>query len=200
MPAMLDALLALLLFVLVATISPGGATTLATASGANFGWQRSLPLLFGISLGLATMAAAAAAGLGALIVAVPALQLAMKLIGSVYLLWLALQLARRGAPGKANTAQRPARFFTGVWLLWQNPKAWAMTLSAAASFAALTPNPATLALLLGLVFALFSLISLALWCVAGLMLARALKTDRQWRVLNVCLAALLVASIVPIWR
>lgn len=196
---MFDALLPLLLFVLVATISPGGATTLATASGANFGWWRSVPLLSGISFGLATMAAAAAAGLGGLILAAPSLQLAMKVFGSVYLLWLAVQIARRGAPGTATAAKQPSRFFTGVALLWQNPKAWAMTLSAAASFASLAHSPVALAALLGLVFAAFSMTSLAIWCVAGLVLARALKTDLQWRILNRSLAALLVASIVPIW-
>lgn len=197
---MFDTLLPLLLFVLVATISPGGATTLATASGANFGWRRSLPLLSGISFGLATMAAAAAAGLGSIILAMPSLQLAMKLVGSVYLLWLALQIARRGAPaGMAAGTEKPSRFFTGAGLLWQNPKAWAMTLSAAASFASLTQSPETLALLLGLVFGVSSMISLAIWCIAGLVLAHALSTDRQWRILNISLGGLLVTSIVPIW-
>ncbi len=63
---MFESLLPLLLFVLIATFSPGGATTLATASGANFGWVRSLPLLSGISVGLAMVAVAAAGGLGSL--------------------------------------------------------------------------------------------------------------------------------------
>ncbi len=196
---MLDTFLPLALFVLVATISPGGATTLATASGATFGWWRSFPLLSGISFGLASMAAATALGLGALILAVPALQLAMKLLGSLYLLWLAVQISLRGQPGKAVVTQKPSRFITGVGLLWQNPKAWAMTLSASASFASLTQSAEELAVLLGLVFAVLSMASLALWCVAGIVLARALKTERQWRLLNRCLGALLVGSIVPLW-
>lgn len=196
---MLDTFLPLLLFVLVATISPGGATTLATASGANFGWWRSLPLLSGISFGLASMAVAAAFGLGGLILAVPELQLAMKLLGSLYLFWLAMQIALRGQPGKAAVTQKPSRFIAGVALLWQNPKAWAMTLSAAASFASITQGAESLAVLLGVVFAVLSMASLALWCVAGVVLAGVLKTERQWRLLNGFLGALLIASIVPLW-
>lgn len=196
---MLDTFLPLLLFVLVATISPGGATTLATASGANFGWWRSLPLLSGISFGLASMAIAAAFGLGGLILAVPELQLAMKLLGSLYLFWLAMQIALRGQPGKAAVTQKPSRFIAGVALLWQNPKAWAMTLSAAASFASITHSAESLAVLLGFVFAVLSMASLALWCVAGVVLAGVLKTERQWRLLNGFLGALLIASIVPLW-
>ncbi len=34
---------------------------------------------------------------------------------------------------------------------------------------------------------------------AGLLLARLLRTERQWRVLNAVLGFLLVASIVPMW-
>lgn len=196
---MLDTFLPLLLFVLVATISPGGATTLATASGANFGWWRSLPLLSGISFGLASMAVAAAFGLGGLILAVPELQLAMKLLGSLYLFWLATQIALRGQPGKAAITQKPSRFIAGVALLWQNPKAWAMTLSAAATFASITHSAESLAVLLGVVFAVLSMASLALWCVTGVVLAGVLKTERQWRLLNGFLGALLIASIVPLW-
>jgi threonine/homoserine/homoserine lactone efflux protein len=119
---MLDTFLLLVLSVLIATISPGGATTLATASGATFGWWRSFPLLSGISFGLASMVVVAAFGLGGVILAVPVLQLAMKLLGSLYLFWLAVQIALRGQPGKAAVTQNPPRFIAGVGLLWQNPR------------------------------------------------------------------------------
>ncbi|MCA3917522.1 MAG: LysE family translocator, partial [Burkholderia sp.] len=61
--------LPLMLFVIVSTVTPGGATTLATASGAHFGYRRSLPMMAGIAAGLASMAAAAAAGLGSMLLA-----------------------------------------------------------------------------------------------------------------------------------
>lgn len=194
-----EALTPLLLFVIVSTISPGGATTLATASGANFGFRRSVPLIAGIAAGLASMAASAAAGLAGLLLALPALQLAMKSIGSLYLLWLAWQIARRGAPHLATGLARPTSFAAGLWMLWHNPKGWAMTVGAAASFAALANGPIRLGLLLGVVFGLAAALSLSLWCVAGLLLARALRTEAQWRMLNIALGVLLAASIVPIW-
>ena len=195
----LEALPPLLLFVLVSTISPGGATTLATASGANFGFRRSVPLIAGIAAGLASMAASAAAGLAGLLLALPTLQLAMKSIGSLYLLWLAGQIARRGAPHLATGLARPTTFAAGLWMLWHNPKGWAMTVGAAASFAALANGPIRLGLLLGVVFGLAAAVSLSLWCVAGLLLARALRTEAQWRALNIALGVLLAVSIVPIW-
>lgn len=188
----------LLLFVLVATISPGGATTLATISGANFGFRRSLPLIGGIALGLASMAAAAALGLAGVLLAMPSLALAMKAAGSAYLLWLALQTARRGAPHLAGNV-RPTGFLAGLWMLWHNPKGWAMTVGAAASFAALANGPGQLGMLLGTIFGCCALLSLSLWCTTGVLLARALKSETQWRALNIALGGLLALSVVPIW-
>jgi threonine/homoserine/homoserine lactone efflux protein len=189
----------LLLFVLVATMSPGGATTLATASGASFGYRRSLPLIAGITAGLASMAAAAAAGLGGVLLALPILQLAMRLAGTAYLLWLAGQIARRGAPQQGGKAVKPVGFLAGLWMLWHNPKGWAMTMGAAASFAGVADGPWHLGLLLGSTFGCFAAASLSLWCVTGLMLGRALRTTAQWRVLNGFLGLLLAASTIAIW-
>ena len=191
-------LLSLASFVLVSTITPGGATMLASASGAHFGFRRSLPLMAGVAAGLACMAACSAAGLGSLILALPSLQLVMKLAGSAYLLWLAWRIARSGAPRSSASVARPTSFLGAVWLLWHNPKGWAMTLGAAASFATLA-GPLQLVALLATFFALGALLSLSLWCLAGLLLARLLRTELQWRALNTVLGVLLAGSIVPVW-
>ncbi|MGF6776732.1 LysE family translocator [Paraburkholderia sp. GAS334] len=190
----------LLLFAAVSTVTPGGATTLATASGAQFGFRRSIPLMAGIAVGLALLAAVAAAGLAGVLLAVPALELAMKLTGSAYLLWLAWKIGRSGPPRLDMQLAAPTSFIGGACLLWLNPKGWAMTLGAAASFSVLATGPLRLAALLGSAFGIAAVVSLSLWCVAGMVLARLLKTPRQWRVLNVALGVLLAASIVPMWR
>jgi threonine/homoserine/homoserine lactone efflux protein len=190
----------LVLFVTVATISPGGATTLATASGARFGFVRSAPLLAGIAVGLGALAAAAAAGLAGILLAAPFLQTGMKTIGSAYLLWLAIKIARSGAPVTNDGAVLPTTFIGGAGLLLLNPKAWAMALGAAASFAMLAEGPLHLAALLGGAFVLAASVSLCLWCAAGVLLARLLKTPAQWRLLNVSMAILLAVSIIPMWR
>ncbi|SMF60384.1 Threonine/homoserine/homoserine lactone efflux protein [Tistlia consotensis] len=194
-----DSILPLALFAAVATLSPGGATTLATASGARFGFRRSLPLLAGIALGLASLAATAALGLAGLLLEVPSLGLATRLAGSAYLLWLAWRLATSGAPGEATGTAAPVSFGGGLLLLLSNPKGWAMALAAAGSFASLADGPLQLALLLGAAFGLAAAASLTLWCGAGLLLGRWLRTEARWRVANLLLAALLAASIVPIW-
>jgi threonine/homoserine/homoserine lactone efflux protein len=194
-------LLSLLVFAAVATVLPGGATTLATASGAQFGFRRSMPLLAGIAIGLALLMAAAGAGLAILLQALPALQLAMKGIGSAYLLWLAWKIGKSGSPRAAQRgAASPTRFVGGLVLLWLNPKAWAMAFGATGSFAAVAASPLQLALLLGLIFGTAAIASLSLWCLGGLLLARWVRSNWQWRLVNAALGLLLALSVLPMWE
>ena len=197
---MLEAVLSLALFALVATVTPGGATTLATASGVRFGFRRSVPLLVGIAAGLAALVGAAAVGLAALLQAAPVLQSIMKVIGTAYLLWLAWKIASSGPPsvGSQDDAA-PASFWGGLLLLWLNPKAWAMALAAVTSFAAVASDPLHRAIVLALTFGLAASLSLTAWCLGGSLLARVLRSAGQWRAVNVTLGMLLVVSIVPMW-
>src|SRR5688572_20963186 len=124
----LESLLPLILFAVVATSTPGASTTLATASGASFGFRRSVPLVIGVGIGLFTLAAAAASGLAGLLLAAPFLHLFLKVVGSAYLLWLAFQIGRKGRPRQAVDLEAPTSLVGGACLQWLNPKAWAMTL------------------------------------------------------------------------
>ncbi|MFL9935241.1 LysE family transporter [Paraburkholderia sp. RL18-103-BIB-C] len=196
----MTSILPLLLFVAVATVTPGGATTLATASGARFGFVRSIPLILGIAMGLALLSAVAALGLSGLLLALPSLQMAVKALGSAYLLWFAWRIARSGPPNAGNGPARPVTLVNGFLLLWLNPKSWAMTVGAAASFALLASNANRLAMLLSTAFGVAACASLALWCALGVLLARLLRTPRHWRILNLAMGALLAASLIPIWR
>jgi threonine/homoserine/homoserine lactone efflux protein len=196
-----DLLVSLMVFALVATATPGGATTLATASGAQFGFVRSIPLIGGIAIGLASLIAAVGGGLGTVVQSFPALQMGLRIVGSVYLLWLAWTIGRLGAPAsRTGAAASPMGFFKGLLLLWLNPKGWTMALAAASAYAGLADDPVLLASLLGAVFGLTAMLSLTLWCMGGQWLSRVLKTETQWRAVNVALGLLLAASVVPMWR
>lgn len=189
-----------LLFVVVSTVTPGGATTLATASGVNFGFSRSIPVILGIATGLASLAAVAGLGLGSLLLEFPSLQTGVKALGSAYLLWLAWRIARSGPPNASRGPAQPITLIRGCLLLWLNPKSWAVTVGAAASFALLASSPNRLAILLGTMFGVAACVSLALWCSLGVLLSWLLRKPNQLRILNLAMGALLTASIVQTWR
>lgn len=197
---MTDAILALALFAFVSTGSPGGATSLATASGAQFGFLRSVPLIAGVALSLALLVAISGTGLSAALLAVPSLELVMKAIGSVYLLWLAILILKAGPPQRANLADKtPIGFFGGALVLVINPKAWAMAAGVAGSFSGISNDAMTLTIILGAVFAVAATVSLSIWTLAGSFLARVLTADWQWHLFNTALAGLLALSIFSFW-
>ncbi len=93
-------------FLVLATamsFSPGPNTTLSTALAANHGLRRAMPFVCAVPVGWGALLGLCALGLGALVVAVPLLGWAVKLLGVGYLLWLAFRLAFKTPPVLAGT-------------------------------------------------------------------------------------------------
>ncbi len=127
---------ALLVLTGVASFTPGPNNTLATALGANLGLKRSLRFVLAVPIGWGLLFSVCAGGVGAIVVAVPSLRFSIKLIGVLYLLWLAVKLARSGTMAQADTAQLKVTFWQGVMLQFVNIKAWMLALTVVAGWLA----------------------------------------------------------------
>src|SRR5262245_53232286 len=117
----------------VMSITPGPNNVMLTASGANFGFRRTVPHLLGISTGCAIQLVAVCAGLGALFSHWPVLHTVLQWAGAAYLLWLGWKLVRSGEIA-AGQAPQPVTFLQAAAFQFVNPKAWVMSLSAVALF------------------------------------------------------------------
>ena len=131
---------ALLVLATAMSFSPGPNTTLSTALAANGGMRRALRFVLAVPVGWSLLLALCAAGIGALVVAVPALRLAIKALGIGYLLWLAWKLAGSATLGKAGGAQLNVGFRDGVALQFVNIKAWLLALTLVAGWIAGQPD------------------------------------------------------------
>lgn len=196
----MDLFLSFLIFVAAATLTPGGATTLATSSGMRFGLAGSMPLILGMTAGMVVMVGASAFGLGSLFLVYPAARIGLAAVATLYFIWLAWMIARSGAPRIGTDGETPPHGIgAGAMLILVNPKAWTMALGASASFGSLGSDPLELAVILASVFAAFCFGSLSIWCVGGMLISRLLRTERQWHMLNAVLAVMLIFSIIPVW-
>lgn len=200
-----ELLLALAGFAFVTSASPGPGNFLLLASGANFGFYRSLPLVFGISLGFLTMVFLVGMGLGPLLQAAPLAYTVLKVVCIGYVLWLAWKIARSVPKlGEAEgAAPRPLGFLQAALLQWLNPKAWAVALIVTVSYAAPAPGATTAELagrllLVICCFALVNLPSIGLWAVSGVALRRFLNDRSRLRRFNAVMALLLVLSMAPV--
>lgn len=188
--------LALIAFAFVTSVTPGPNNMMLLASGANFGFARSVPHMLGVSLGHMAMTLVVGLGLVGVMLAVPAVTLALKGVSVIYMLWLAWKLAHAAAPGEVAGGARPMTFLEAAAFQWVNPKAWAMSLGAVAAYAP-DQSPAAVALVAG-VFAATNLPSVSLWTLAGGALRRWLTSPGRLNAFNWTMAVLLVASLIPV--
>lgn len=120
---------ALLVLATAMSFSPGPNTTLSTALAANGGLRRAMPFVCAVPLGWSALLMLCALGLGALLLALPMLALAVKLAGVAYLLWMAFKLSQALQLGEADATMLQVGFWQGVALQFVNIKAWMLALA-----------------------------------------------------------------------
>jgi threonine/homoserine/homoserine lactone efflux protein len=193
----IDMFLGLVAFACAMAFTPGPNNIMVTASGVNFGFTRTIPHILGITFGFFVLIAVCAAGLGTIFAAYPPLQIALKVAGAIYLLWLAWKIAT-AAPSAADEERvaEPITFLQAALFQWVNPKA----LVAAVSAIAIYVRPSHWLIdftVLQIVFAIATILAVATWTGFGVALRRVLSDPKHARVFNIVMALLLVASIVP---
>ncbi|WP_058615971.1 LysE family translocator [Tepidimonas taiwanensis] len=132
--------LALLTLATATSFTPGPNTTLSTALAANGGLRRALPFVCAVPVGWTLLLVLCAAGVGAVVLAVPALRLGILWGGVAYLLWLAWRLARTATLSQASADRLQITFVRGVGLQFLNIKAWMLALSIVAGWIAGHPQ------------------------------------------------------------
>lgn len=134
------ALLAWSALALIVTLSPGPDTLLVACHGARGGFRAGMAALLGIMTGVLWYGSLIAFGALSVLVAVPALFLAVKIAGALYLAWLgagmiwsAIRNKRDAAPAKPIDLKQPYAqgFFTNAL----NPKVALFYLAALPQFA-----------------------------------------------------------------
>ncbi len=122
------AFLAVALLHLMAAISPGPAVLMAARTGVTEGLRTGAFLATGIGIGGVIWAAAALFGLALVFQAAPSLLWALKIIGGLYLIYMAWGMWRTAdAPLDLDAATKTPRsaasaFRLGLWTQLANPK------------------------------------------------------------------------------
>ncbi len=192
-----ELLLAFAGFAFATSITPGPNNAMLLASGANYGFRRTLPHMAGVTLGCVLMLVLVALGIGAVFAAAPVLYVALRYTSGAYLLWLAWHIARSGpvAPGRGRG--RPMRFVEAAAFQCVNPKAWVMVMGAVTTYAPRDGFARAVAVL-AVLFALVNAPSISLWAGCGAALSRVLTHPRHARAFNRAMALLLVFSLYPL--
>ncbi|MDH2433513.1 hypothetical protein WH50_01485 [Pokkaliibacter plantistimulans] len=188
--------LPLLTFAFLTAGTPGPNNMMLTASGARFGWRRTVPHIFGIFCGLAVMIALSGLGLAQLFIVFPACQWLLKLAGGAYLLWLSYKLWTAKAGHSAlpflDRPMRPheAALFQGV-----NPKAWMMATTIISLFAVKPEQTLQVTVMAIAVFCMVGWVTGSAWTLLGQSIRHWLQDPRRERWFNRALAVLMAGCV-----
>ena len=192
-------LIAFVLFAAVMYFTPGPNNVMLLSSGLTYGFRRTLPHIAGITFGMAFMIAAVGLGLGTIFIAYPMLQTILKYAGAAYLIWLAIAIAMSGAaPSAQDNARGPMTFWGAAVFQWINVKGWVMVIGTITAYAAIAGFPWNIVIqtLITLVIGAFATVA---WVLFGSVLRPFLRSPRAVRAFNIAMAALLLASLYPVF-
>ncbi len=191
--------MSLVAFAFVSSITPGPNNIMLMSSGATYGFRLTLPHLMGVVCGFGAMVLLVGLGLASIFAAVPELHGIIRIVGAVYLLYLAYKIATsRNTLDKDATAQ-PITFAQAAMFQWVNPKAWTMIVGAITAYVP-KEDPFQNVVIVALIFTIVNLPCVTTWMAFGVGLRGVLKNPAALRAFNITMAILLVLSLYPILR
>ena len=185
---------ALLALATAMSFTPGPNTTLSTAMAANRGLRQSMRFVCAVPVGWTALLLLCAGGVGAVVVAVPALRWAIKAVGIAYLLWLAWKLSHSASLGEADAARLNVGFWQGVALQFVNIKAWLLALTIVAGWVAGHANSLQRLAIVLPVMVFFAFTSNFTYAATGALLRHWLAQGARLLWFNRAMALVLVAT------
>lgn len=191
-----EELTALLVLSTAASFTPGPNTTLSTALAANRGMRSALKFVLAVPIGWGLLLSLCMAGLGNLVLALPALRWVIMVSGTLYLLWMAYRLWGTREMATANADRLNISFVQGVSLQFLNIKAWMLALSLVAGWVAGKEDAMARSMLLLPIMMAFGLISNLTYAAVGSLLRQWLSEGIRLLVFNRCMATALLFTAV----
>ena len=185
-------------FLVLATamsFTPGPNTTMAAAMGANWGLKPAMRFVWGVPIGWGALLLLCASGVGALVMAAPALKGAIKAVGIVYLVWLAYKLSRSGQLAETKNGHLLG-FWQAVGLQFVNVKAWLLALAIVAGWIVGFQDPMARLIIVLPVMLFYAFASNLLYASVGALLRSWLAQGQRLLWFNRVMALILVLTAV----
>jgi threonine/homoserine/homoserine lactone efflux protein len=197
----LETILSFSIFAFVTSITPGPNNIMLLASGLNFGFRLTIPHILGISTGFLFLVLAVGLGLAEVLSSYPQLYGVLKWLSAGYLLYLSWAIAKTTPLEKNNNDTRstkPMSYWGAAAFQWINPKAWIMAFSAFTAYVPVSTDSTTI-IILSILFAAINMPSVGVWALFGSGLRKAFQNPRKLAIFNYFMAALLLASMLPLF-
>ena len=191
-------LASIFMFSFATSMTPGPNNLMLLSSGLTFGYKRTIPHIIGVIVGFPLMTICVGLGLGNFFKLYPITFVVLKVVGILYLLWLAWKIAHSTPKAKVQDENaKPLKFFPILLFQWLNPKNWIKIITAMSVYVTSVDDALTQIIVISIIFLMTVIISSNSWALGGVVLNKFIKSHVGVRRFNVIMAILMVASIIP---
>jgi threonine/homoserine/homoserine lactone efflux protein len=187
-----------LIFAVVTSYTPGPNNLMLFSYGKAYGVKNARGVMFGIFLGFLIELYLAGYGVAGILTSNPTARTILKIIGSLWMLYLAWIL-RRINMSSVPDQQPKIGFPQSFAQQFVNPKAWIMVISGASAFMPQLGNIHLDVFVYALIFSIVGAPSMITWLKAGDVIARFVKSERHNVIVGYTMVVLMLVSIVTIW-
>ena len=189
---------ALISFYFVMFVTPGPNNVMLFASGVKYGFKKTIPHIFGIPLGHFFQISLISMGLGFVFQTYPMAQQILKVLGCLYLFFLAYRMFGSLSIKESKETGRPLRFYEAALFQILNPKAWVVAITAVSIFFPKDESFLTGLLFLAGIAPLVNLPSISIWVLFGSSIRAFISNPKVKKIVEIVLAILLVLTGITI--
>ncbi len=186
------------LFWFVTAYTPGPNNVVASYSGFNFGIIKTLPHIFGVTLGFTSLVLFLTIGLINVFKLFPIIQEVMKYLGTLFLIYLAYKIATSKTSDDTKK-ENPVKFIETFFFQYLNPKGVTVAIIVVSTYVELGENYINYATQVVLLALLFSSTSITLWTFIGKFLRKFATNDKFIKFFNYVMSCLLLLSIITFY-
>ena len=188
-----DILFALISFYFVMYVTPGPNNAMVLTSGIKFGFFKSIPHMSGITIGHVLQLILVCFGLGKIFQIFPQLQNILKILCSLYLLYLGYRIIGSFSKIKVDDG-RPLKFYEAELFQIVNPKAWTISSMAASGFLPKDGNLIVSIIFISIVALIICPLSISPWAAFGSAIRNIVKNNKIKALIEYFLAILLLIT------
>jgi len=186
------------LFWFVAAYTPGPNNVVASYSGFNFGINKTIPHILGVTLGFTSLVLFLTIGLINIFKLFPIIQIIIKYLGTLFLLYLAYKIALSTGIEKIKK-ENPVKFIETFLFQYLNPKGVSVAIIVVSNYVELGDNYINYATQIVILAFLFSSTSITLWTFIGKFLRKFATNDKFIKYFNYAMSVLLLLSIITFY-
>ena len=191
-------ILSIALFWFVAAYTPGPNNVVASYSGFNFGITKTIPHILGVTLGFTSLVIFLTIGLINIFKLFPIIQVVIKYLGTLFLLYLAYKIAFSSGSEKIKK-ENPVKFIETFFFQYLNPKGVSVAIIVVSNYVELGENYINYATQVVVMAFLFASTSITLWTFIGKFLRKFASNDKFIKYFNYVMSVLLLLSIITFY-